>query len=222
MYFFQFKIWRIVFFLIQNLTRNEFFNLKSCFLKKHENCKLCRFCGVKWSKTRFFECKNFFKIWLVKNFLIQSLARCIFLIQNLTRCKSFNSKSDALWKFCFKNWRVVFISIQNMTRCKSFSFKIWRVVEFFIQNLLFKRYFQIFTEILSKCYRHQRTTCWKMTTACCKNSFSECVACFCLTSGTVFLVIAFLMANGFLMGVITKSFALPIDLSKSLWNSEIG
>ena len=34
------------------------------------------------------------------------------------------------------------------------------------------------------------------------------------------LVIAFSMAIGFLMGVMTISFALPIDLNKSLWNSE--
>ena len=52
--------------------------------------------------------------------------------------------------------------------------------------------------------------------------FYECVACVCLTIGTIFLVIAFFMALGFLMGVLTVSFALPIDLYKSLWNSENG
>ena len=36
----------------------------------------------------------------------------------------------------------------------------------------------------------------------------------------VFLVIAFFMAIGFLMAVMTISFALPIGLNKSLWNSE--
>ena len=40
--------------------------------------------------------------------------------------------------------------------------------------------------------------------------------------GTIFLVIAFFMALGFSMGVMTKSFALPIDLYKSLWNSGNG
>ena len=34
--------------------------------------------------------------------------------------------------------------------------------------------------------------------------------------------IAFFMALGFLMGVLTISFALPIDLYKSLWISENG
>ena len=40
--------------------------------------------------------------------------------------------------------------------------------------------------------------------------------------GTIFLVFAFYMALGYLMGVITISFALPIDLYKSLWNSDKG
>ena len=50
----------------------------------------------------------------------------------------------------------------------------------------------------------------------------ECAACVCLTFGTIFLVIAFFMALGILMGLMTISFALPIDLYKSLWNSENG
>ena len=56
----------------------------------------------------------------------------------------------------------------------------------------------------------------------CKKIFYEWVACVCLTIGTIFLVIAFFMARGFLLGVLTISIALPIDLYKSLWNSEIG
>ena len=55
-----------------------------------------------------------------------------------------------------------------------------------------------------------------------KKIFYECVASVCLTFGTTFLVISFFMALGFLMGVMTISFALPIDLYKSLWNSENG
>ena len=53
----------------------------------------------------------------------------------------------------------------------------------------------------------------------CKMIFYERVVCVCLTIGTIFLVIPFFMALGFLMGVLTISFALPIDLHKSLWNS---
>ena len=56
----------------------------------------------------------------------------------------------------------------------------------------------------------------------CKKTFYECVACVCLTIGTIYLVIAFFMAPGFLLSVMTTSFALPIDLYKSLWNSENG
>ena len=56
----------------------------------------------------------------------------------------------------------------------------------------------------------------------CKKIFYECVVCACLTTGTIFLVIAFFMELGFLMGLLTVSFALPIDLNKSLWNSGNG
>ena len=61
-----------------------------------------------------------------------------------------------------------------------------------------------------------------MTTTWGKRLFYECVACVCLTFGTIVLVVAFFMAIGLLMGVMTESFALPIDLYKSLWNSEKG
>ena len=55
-----------------------------------------------------------------------------------------------------------------------------------------------------------------------KKIFYECVACVCLIFGTIFSNIAFFMALGFLIGVMTISFALPNDLYKSLWNSENG
>ena len=58
--------------------------------------------------------------------------------------------------------------------------------------------------------------------SCGKKIFYECVACVCPTFGTIFLVFAFFMALGFLVGVMTISFALPINLHKSLWNSENG
>ena len=43
-----------------------------------------------------------------------------------------------------------------------------------------------------------------------------------LTFGTIFLVIAFFKAIGFLIGVMTSAFVLPIDLYKSLWISKNG
>ena len=60
-----------------------------------------------------------------------------------------------------------------------------------------------------------------MTMAWGNKIFYECVACVCHTFGTMFLGIAFFMALGFLMGVMTITFALPIDLYKPLWNSEM-
>ena len=51
-----------------------------------------------------------------------------------------------------------------------------------------------------------------MTMAWGRKLFNECVACVCLTFGTIFLVFAFFMAIGFLMGVMTISFAIPTDL----------
>ena len=59
-----------------------------------------------------------------------------------------------------------------------------------------------------------------MTTPWCKMIFYECVACVCLAFGAIFLVIAFYLAFGFLMGVMKISIALSIDLYKSLWSSE--
>ena len=56
----------------------------------------------------------------------------------------------------------------------------------------------------------------------CRKIFYGCVAFVCLTIGTIFLVIAFFMVLGFLLGVLAISFALPIDSYKSLWKSEIG
>ena len=61
-----------------------------------------------------------------------------------------------------------------------------------------------------------------MTTAVCKKFFKECMVCVCVTFGTVFLFIALFMAIGFLMGVMTIPFALPIDFNKSLWNLKNG
>ena len=46
------------------------------------------------------------------------------------------------------------------------------------------------------------------------------MVCVCLTFGIIFMVIAFRMALDSLMGLMTISFALPIDLYKFLWISE--
>ena len=76
--------------------------------------------------------------------------------------------------------------------------------------------FQILAALLSK--YSQLVGLWLGV----KRFFYECVACVCLTIGTIFLLIAFFMALGFLMDVLTVSFALPFDLYKSLWKSKNG
>ena len=61
-----------------------------------------------------------------------------------------------------------------------------------------------------------------MKMACGKKIFYECVACVCLTFGTISFVIAFFMALGSLVVAMTISFALSIVLYKCLCNSENG
>ena len=159
-----------------------------------------------------------FKIWHVQ-FFVRNLTRRIFF-QNQTRCLFFTPKSDTYF-FLFKIWRVVIFSVQNLTRCIFFysksvalyflCFKICLVLRFLNQNLPFKSCFQILAENISKFSQHQRKTCWKMTTTWGKKIFYENVACVCLTFGAIFFVFALFMANGFLMGVMTISFALPME-----------
>ena len=72
-------------FLFQNFTHSKIRILRSCFSKKHEKSKTCRFYDVKKLKTGFFEC-IFFNFWTFSDFLFQ----------NLKRCKGVTSKSDAL------------------------------------------------------------------------------------------------------------------------------
>ena len=81
--------------------------------------------------------------------------------------------------------------------------------------MTFKFSFQIVAALLSTCYGEQ--FCGLV-----QKVFYECAACVCAAIGAIFLVIAFFMALGFLLGVSTISFALPVDLYKSLWNSENG
>ena len=191
LYFFLVKIWRVVFFSTDNLTCNEIFNKKSCFSKKHENCKICRFHGVKWTKTWFFKCDKFFEIRHVEQFLIQNQTGGIY----------FNPKSDAFHYFYFK---------------------IWHVVKVFIQNLLSKSSFQILTELLSNCCRHQRTTWWIMTMAWGKKFFYECVACVCLTFGTIFFGDCALYVTWFLDGcddyiICTTNWFIHFSLEFKKW-----
>ena len=69
-------------------------------------------------------------------------------------------------------------------------------------------------------FQHQRTTCWKLTTASMEKLFYEREANICLTFITLSLVIAFFLAIGFRKGAMTISFALPIDLYNSFFFRE--
>ena len=96
--FFKSKSDALYFFSIRNLKRNEVFNRKSSFLKKHDKGEICPSHGVKWTKTWFFQCGKIFKIWHVEKF--------------------FDSKSNALYFFQIRTWCVVKLLNQNMTCCK--------------------------------------------------------------------------------------------------------
>ena len=103
------------------MSRKENFNWKSCFLKKHEKCKICRFHGVKITKTWFFWMQTFCKIWHVEKFCI--------------------SKSNSLYFFQSKIWLVVKTSNQNLTRCENFNSKSDKFQKF-LQNLIFILFFR--------------------------------------------------------------------------------
>ena len=55
-----------------------------------------------------------------------------------------------------------------------------------------------------------------MTTVGGKKLFNVCVVCVCLKFGTIFLLIEIFVTIGFLIGVMTISFALSIGLYNSL------
>ena len=94
------------------------------------------FHGVKWTiKTWFYDGKCFIKIWRGENFSFQNITRCIFfesknrqvvkfVNQNLTSCKIFISKPDALESFFSKSDK-----FQN-----------------FFSGILFLFFFQVLTE----------------------------------------------------------------------------
>ena len=152
-------MWRFVKHLIRSLTRRKRFNSKSCFsqnpflskscliekffIQKHASwknfifkivlsevartTKICAFYWVNWIKTWLFVCKKFFETCFLKLFFSSkscfsknisffkiNLLKFIFLfkiwrvvnfsVQNLTRCKDFNSESDTLWKIFAELW----------------------------------------------------------------------------------------------------------------------
>ena len=141
--------------------------------------------------------------------------------QNLTSRKIFDSKSNALYFFQTKMWRVVKLLNQNLTRC-IFLFQNLTRCNFLYSKSAFQIDFLDSPWNITKMLPTKKNDLLENDDSLDKKIFYECVACVCVTFGTKFLVISLVMALGFLMSVMTISFALPIDLYKSLWISENG
>ena len=102
----------------------KFFFQNRAFLKLHVIRKNCAFYGLNWIKMWFFVCNNFYKVcflklifssksWFIDSSFLQNHAfkKYIFLenwhvvkflLQNLTRCRKADSKSDRMKSFYFK------------------------------------------------------------------------------------------------------------------------
>ena len=105
------------------MTRCFFLNSKS------DGLYICQFpiCHVKkisirnhaFEKARKLQHMSFSRSKLNRNLIFWMQT----IFQNLTCWKIFISKSNALYFFQFKIWRVVKTSNQNLTRCKNFNSK---------------------------------------------------------------------------------------------------
>ena len=111
--------------------------VKSCFLKKHEKCKMshslrkCRKklfldCMVAWFST---------KVETVWKNLIEKLTRWKCFFRRLTRFINFISKSGTHEKLYFRVGHVVNILFQKVTRCRRVLPKSDMCCFFSIQNL---------------------------------------------------------------------------------------
>ena len=80
---------------IQNLTPNKIFYSKSYFLKKHGNCKICRFHEVNKTKRDVLNANMCSKSNMPKHYQIKIRHFVLFSVQSLMRCKTFIPKSDA-------------------------------------------------------------------------------------------------------------------------------
>ena len=103
-------------FSIRNLTRS--FSSEACFSNQHKNFKTWQFHGLKWTKTWYFDCKHFSKIWQDEKFSIeditgwkfsQSKIWCVlkYWIQNVTHVQKSDLKSEAVKNVQIEIWRVV-------------------------------------------------------------------------------------------------------------------
>ena len=160
---FQIKIWHVLHFLIQNLTRCTFFRSK-CDHTKQFHFKIWRVVkflirnlthGIlfvsKPDAMTFVSVQNLtccellisnsdqtknvsFKIWCVVKLLFQNLIRCVAWVQNLTRC-IFCIQNLTCRKIVIRNLTHCLFYIQNLTLQNVHQFQIWRVVKLLTQNL---------------------------------------------------------------------------------------
>ena len=126
------------------------FSSKSCLLEKLISSKSC-----------FLKKIVFSEICRVVKFLFQKLTRCIFF-QNLTRCKTFISKSDALWNFCFKIWRFRNFNSKS-DKFQTFFCEIWFLSCFSGSDWMMISSVNVYTNLfwrgelkVNACYRFSR------------------------------------------------------------------
>ena len=105
---FQFKLWHVVNLLIQHLTRFDFFHdisqknaqffSEKMPLKKHQEGKICQFCGTKTIHVNFWM-QLFLEFDVFWNFQLKIGHFLNSINQSLTLCKDFDSKFDRCWNF---------------------------------------------------------------------------------------------------------------------------
>ena len=121
--------------MLKNLLFKNFFFVRIVLFKSAQKFQNSSILRGKFNQNLIFWTHVFVQNLIFKNH---------FLKQNLTRCKIFGLKSDTLWKFCSKIWRVVKNLIWNLTRCKNVVLKpdqAWNVLN---RNLIFTYHFVFF------------------------------------------------------------------------------
>ena len=159
----------VVLFPVQKLTCGNFLNQNRSFWKSTKKEKYVVFTEKK-NKTWVFVWKLFwhptyrrffnFKILCVVLFQIKNWHLLEVLIQNLTRCTVFTSKSDKTKISPFKIWHVVKLSSQNLTRQKIFNSRADLLL---FKNARKKTNHLVFTEKKNKTWFFECKPFWKPT-----------------------------------------------------------
>ena len=114
--------------LVQKLFPIPVFFLRLILFKEALNCHLCSFYGVIFAKN--FRKRVLQQFWFYKmtQFYLKSWCVVNMLIQQLTRCKNFHSKTDELWKRWLEDSLVLKVLVQ----------KLFSILVFFLRFILFK------------------------------------------------------------------------------------